>query len=128
MDAADPHRALIERYLAAYNAFDVPGMLALLHPDVTFENVAGGEVTASASGRDEFRALAERAATLFASRRQTVRAYRSTGDGAEVDVDYEGVLAADLGPELRAGATLRLAGRSAFAIRDGRIARIVDES
>jgi hypothetical protein len=23
MDAADPHRALIERYLAAYNAFDV---------------------------------------------------------------------------------------------------------
>ena len=127
-DAADPHRALIDRYLAAYNAFDVPGMLALLHPDVTFENVSGGRVTASAKGRDEFRALAEHATTLFTSRRQTIRAYRPTEDGAEVEIDYEGVLAADLGPELRAGATLRLAGRSTFGIRGGRIARIVDES
>jgi ketosteroid isomerase-like protein len=127
-DAAGPRRALIERYVAAYNAFDVPGMLALLHPDVIFENVAGGQVTASARGRDEFRALAEHAATLFTSRRQTVRAYRPTADGAEVEIDYEGVLAADLGPELRAGATLRLAGRSTFGIRDDRIARIVDES
>ncbi len=124
----DPHRALIERYLAAYNARDVAGMLALLDPAVTFENRAGGQVTATADGLEEFRALAERAVTLFTSRRQTIREYRATAAGAEVGIDYEGVLAADLGPELRAGSTLRLAGRSTFAIRDGRIARIVDES
>ncbi len=46
MLADDPHRTLIERYLAAYNAFDVPGMLALLDPDVAFEIVSGGQVTA----------------------------------------------------------------------------------
>lgn len=123
-----PNRALIERYLAAYNAFDVPGMLVLLHPEVTFENVSGGQVTASARGLEEFRALAEHAATLFTSRRQTIRRYTATAEGAEVGIDYEGVLAADLGPELRAGTTLRLEGRSTFEIRDGRIARIVDES
>jgi ketosteroid isomerase-like protein len=128
MSTDDPDRALVERYIAAYNAFDVPGMLALLHPDVTFENVAGGQVTASAEGRDAFRALAEHAATLFTSRCQTIASYAPTADGARVEIDYEGVLAADLGPELRAGTTLRLAGRSTFAIRDGLIARIVDES
>jgi ketosteroid isomerase-like protein len=128
MTPVDSHRALVERYLAAYNAFDVPGMLALLHEDVTFENVAGGQVTASARGREEFRALAEHAATLFTSRRQTIREYRPTEEGAEVEIDYEGVLAADLGPELRAGTTLRLAGRSAFTMRDARIVRLVDES
>ena len=128
MLAEDPHRALIERYLAAYNAFDVPGMLALLHPDVTFENVAGGQVTAAARGRDEFRALAEHAAMLFTSRRQTIREYVATAHGAQVAIDYEGVLATDLGPELRAGTTLRLAGRSTFEIRDGCIVRLVDES
>lgn len=128
MPADDPHRALIERYIAAYNALDVPGMLGVLHPDVTFENVSGGRVTAAAGSREEFRALAEHAATLFASRRQTVQRYAATADGAEVDIAYEGVLAADLGPELRAGATLRLAGRSTFLVREGRIARIVDES
>lgn len=126
----DPVRALIERYLAACGAFDVPAMLALLHPEITFENVSAGRVTARARGVDEFRALAEHAATLFTSREQTVRGYRATvaPAGAIVDVGYVGVLAADLGPELRAGQVLRLTGRSTFAVRDGRIRRIVDES
>ena len=105
-------RALIERYLAAYNRGDVPGMLALLHPDVTFENVAGGQVTATAQGREEFRALAEHAATLFTTRHQAIREYVPTSTGAQVEIDYEGTLAVDLGPELRAGETLRLRGRS----------------
>ena len=124
----DPHRTLIERYLDAYNAFDVPGMLALLTDDVTFENRSDGKVTASAQGRDEFRTLAEHAATLFTSRWQTLRKYTTTADGATVEIDYEGVLAKDLGPELPAGTTLRLTGRSTFEFRDGRIARLVDES
>jgi ketosteroid isomerase-like protein len=124
----DSHRALIERYLAAYNALDVPGMLAVLHADVTFENISSGRVTAAANGPGEFGALAEHAATLFTSRCQTIRRYTPTADGALVEIDYEGVLAADLGPELRAGATLRLEGRSTFVIREGSIARIVDES
>jgi ketosteroid isomerase-like protein len=128
MPPDDPRRALIERYVTAYNAFDVPGMLSVLHDDVTFDNVAAGQVTASARGIEEFRQLAERAATLFTSRRQTIRHYATDGTGARIDLDYEGVLAADLGPALRAGDTLRLTGRSTFEFRDGRIVRIVDES
>jgi hypothetical protein len=124
----DSHRALIERYVAAYNAFDVPTMLSLLHADVTFENIAAGQVTAAAHGIDEFRQLAERAATLFSSRRQTIRRYEPNEEGARIEVDYEAVLAADLGPDLRVGDTLRLTGRSTFRIRAGRIAGIVDES
>lgn len=122
------HRALVDRYLAAYNSFDVDGMLALLDPQVEFRNVAGGEVTARADGPDEFRLLAERAAALFSSRRQTVSSYVEDGDVATAGIDYEGVLAADMGPGLAAGDTLRLKGRSTFHFRDGRIARIVDES
>ena len=124
----DPHRELIDRYLAAYNAFDVAGMLATVHPDVTFRNVSAGEVTASADGREALRALAEYAATLFRSRRQTVRDYGADGDRAWITVDYEGELAADVGPGLRAGDVLRLTGRSTFAFRDGLIVELVDES
>ncbi len=42
-------RALIDRYLDAYNDFDVDGMMATVHPAVEFEDVSGGEVNASAS-------------------------------------------------------------------------------
>jgi ketosteroid isomerase-like protein len=41
MDEAE-QRDLIARYVAAYNRFDVDGMLALLTDDVRFENVSGG--------------------------------------------------------------------------------------
>jgi ketosteroid isomerase-like protein len=129
MPSDDPRRALIERYVTAYNAFDVPGMLATLHADVAFENIAGGELTAQANGIDAFCELAERGVTLFTTRRQTITDYAAEGDaGATIHVDYEGVLAADVGPTMRAGDTLRVAGRSTFQFRDGLIARIVDES
>ena len=121
-------RAVIDRYLGAYNALDVPGMLATLHPDVEFRNVAGGEVTAAAHGREQFRALAEHAVTLFRSRRQSVREYQEEGDRVRIAVDFEGELAAELRPALRTGDTLRLAGHSTFTFRDSSIVELVDES
>lgn len=40
MDAL-PEKELTDRYLAACNAFDVDGMVAVLAPDVRFENWSG---------------------------------------------------------------------------------------
>ena len=128
----DPHRQLVERYLAAYNAFDVDGMLATLDPAIEFENVADRVVTARASGLAEFRALAEQAAALFARREQRITSWTVEGARVVVGIAYEGVLASTLPPGLppgmEPGATLRLTGRSTFHFRDGRIVRIVDES
>ncbi len=124
----DEKRALIDRYVAAYNSFDVDGMLAVLNPDVEFQNVSGGEINASASGAEEFRRMAEQSQGLFASRHQEITRFRSEGDTAAVDIRYEGVLASDLPNGMRAGETLRLEGRSEFSFRDGRIDRIADYS
>jgi ketosteroid isomerase-like protein len=63
---SDEKRALVDRYLSAYEVFDIDGMLAVIHRDIEFKNVAGGEVNANASGGiDEFRKLAEQSKTLF---------------------------------------------------------------
>jgi len=124
----DEQRSLIDRYLVAYNAFDIDGMMATIHRDVQFKNVSGGEVNATASGADEFRQLAEQSKGLFSAREQTVRAFESEGDRAVVEVGYEAVLAADLPNGMKAGETLRLDGRSEFVFRDGRIYRLADYS
>lgn len=128
MAGADDDRALIARYITAYNAFDIPGLLATLHPEVTFRNLTDGQLTATADGLDEFRALAERSAAYFASRRQTLRRFERDGTEARIEVDYEAVLKQDLGPGMKTGDTLKLSGRSRFGFRDGLIAMIVDES
>lgn len=125
---AEAQRELVNRYIAAYNAFDIEAMMKTVHPQIEFTNVAGGQVNATASGADEFRALAEQTAELFAERRQTVADFTSSGGRAIVKVVWEAVLARDI-PDIGAeGDRLELRGQSTFEFGDGLIARLVDQA
>ncbi len=121
-------RRLINAYLDAYNEMDVEGMLKVLHPEVEFKNFTGDEVTATTSGIDEFKALAEQTRDLFTSRNQTLVNFRRENDNAIIDIVFEGVLEKDLPNGLEAGQLLRLEGTSEFSFRDGLIDRIIDKS
>jgi len=120
--------ALIERYVAAYNAFDVDGMLDTLASDVRFENWSGGQMTASSDGRDAFRVLAEQARTMFAAREQRVTALAPRGDALVAAIAWRGQLAVDVPGGPAAGTELSLRGESEFMVRDGRLALVVDRS
>jgi len=121
-------RELVERYIAAYNAFDVEGMVATMHPAIEFLNVSGGVTTTRVQGVAAFRALAEQSGALFSSRRQTITAFESGEGRAEAEVAWEGVLAADLPGFGEYGDEVRLLGRSEFEFRDGLIHRLTDRS
>jgi hypothetical protein len=120
--------ALIERYVAAYNAFDVDGMLDTLTHDVRFENWSGGLLTAASDGRDAFRVLAEQARTMFAEREQRVTALAPRGDALVAAIAWRGVLAVDLPGGPPAGTRLALRGESEFVVRDGQLSLVVDRS
>lgn len=120
--------SLVERYLAAYNRFDVDGMLAVLSNDVRFENYSGDVLTASASGIDEFRSLAEQACALFCEREQRLTSLELAPGAATACIAYRGRLAADIPGGPPAGTLLELAGTSEFSFDGGRIVRIVDRS
>lgn len=119
---------LVNRYLAAYNAFDIDGMLALLDPEVRFEKYSGDQLTAQASGCDEFRQLAEQAKALFPVREQRITAIASSEGALVVGIAYRGRLAADIVGGPRAGTVLDLQGKSQFWFDGGLIAKIVDHS
>lgn len=121
-------KSLIDRYIAAYNAFDVEGMLALLAPDIVFENFSNGQRTSTVSGVDEFRRLAEASTSLFSEREQRITAWRQGPDHAVASIAYRGRLAVDMPDGPPAGTVLELQGESEFAFADGLISRIVDRS
>ncbi len=121
-------RALIERYMHAYNTFDIDGMLSLLHPEIEFRNIAGGEVTAETFGIPALRRLAEQSIYMFSFRKQTLTRFALHDNRALIEVDFEAVLAADLPNGMKKGETLRLTGRSEFTFHDGKINRITDIS
>ena len=122
----DPsHDALVDRYVDAYNAFDVDAMVALLTDDVVFEHHVDGEAALTLTGRDAFRSLATQSAALFAERRQRIVGRRPTPDGIEIDVEFTARLAS---PPDGTPSQVRLTGSSEFTFRDAAIRTIVDRS
>ena len=121
-------RDLVDRYITAYNSFDIAGLMSTVHPRIEFRNVAGGKINATARGSGEFRVLAEQAAELFVERRQTIVAFSSSEGRAVIEVTWEAVLARDIAQFGLAGDRLTLKGRSEFEFRDGLIIRLIDES
>lgn len=119
-------KKLIDRYLQAYNAFDIEGMLAVLAPTVTFENYSGGQLTASASGVDEFRRLAEHSKTMFAEREQRVTGLDHAEECVVADIAYRGRLCMDIPNGPAAGSVLELNGQTEFTFDGDRISKIVD--
>lgn len=125
---ADEQVQVIQKYIAAYNAFDVDGMLNLLSPKVSFENWSGTHLTTKAFGIGEFRQLAEQAKTMFSEREQRITGSKQDADSVIVSIAYRGKLAVDIPDGPRAGTVLDLNGESEFAF-DGRlISKIVDRS
>ncbi|GAB3644012.1 nuclear transport factor 2 family protein [Spirosoma arcticum] len=124
---------LIKQYIAAYNRMDVPGMVALLHDVIVFENVSNANGITVTQGKAEFETLARQSLDVFRSRCQTIRSLTLGERTAAVEIEYEAVLNIDLptsrnaGP-LKAGEIMQLRGVTVFAFSDGKIARISDYS
>lgn len=121
-------RALVERYLDAYNRKDVDAMLATMDDAVVFENYTAGALAIRTQGTAELRALAEHSRHLFSSRRQTVTAWREQGGSGSASILFEGTFAVDLPNGVRAGQSIVLEGRSEFRVHDGRLVYIADHS
>ena len=121
-------QALVSRYVAAYNAFDIDAMVALLSPDVRFENYSGGALTVEATGIAEFRRLAEQSRGMFSEREQRITDLQFDANSAVADIDYRGRLAVDIPDGPVAGTVIALQGQSEFHFVGGRIGKLVDRS
>ncbi|MBP1312021.1 nuclear transport factor 2 family protein [Paenibacillus polymyxa] len=119
---------LIEKYLSAYNTFNIDGMIGVLNENIHFRNISKGEVNSETKGIQEFRTLAEQSIQVFSQRRQVIKNITFTGDKAEVDIDYEGILSSDLPNGMKAGETLKLQGKSIFQMKDKKLILIEDHS
>jgi hypothetical protein len=115
-------------YIQAYNAKEVSTMLSFFDDACVFENVSGGKLTVCTEGKSELETLARRSVEAFASRAQKVTSITEGQGRIVAEIDYHGVLRADLSPELKAGSELRLRGVSVLEIAGEKIVRLTDYS
>ena len=125
--AQNPPEA-VRRYINAYNAKDVEAMLACLSSDIRFTNITAGEVTAASSGLPQFRDLADAALTLFSQRHQEITQAITVGTTTLAEINYAATVAQDLPNGWKTGERVWLKGASLFDLKDGKIARLIDQS
>jgi len=121
-------QALIERYIQAYNQFDVAGMAEKLHPSILFENISGDKVTLSLRGLQAFREQAETASSLFSSRQQEITNWHFNGHEVIINIAYQAIMAIDFPNGLKTGESLALNGQSVFHFENDKIIKIIDKS
>lgn len=119
---------IIENYVRAYNHFDTEGMLKDLHEEVIFQNISGGEVNITTSGKEAFKKQAEEAKQYFKEREQIIKRLLFNGEQTEAEIDYKGVFATDLPGGLKAGEAINLQGKSVFKFRNNKIIEITEIS
>ncbi|HEY0048143.1 MAG TPA: nuclear transport factor 2 family protein [Pyrinomonadaceae bacterium] len=124
----EARKKLVKTYVQAYNRFDVEAMLSVLHDEIVFENISDGELTLEIKGIEAFRNQAEQAAKFFAERTQEIEDFVFSDQGCEVNIDYRGIIAADLPNGLKTGDEIKLKGKSIFRFADDKISKIQDIS
>ncbi|MDB5959303.1 MAG: ketosteroid isomerase-like protein [Massilia sp.] len=119
---------LIERYIAAYNIFDIDGMAAVLSDDVRFDNYAQDVKTHETAGIAAFRTLAQSSTAMFSKRRQNILSLEFDPDKVIATIVFNGTLAVDVPDGPKAGSEVAMEGRSEFMFDDEKIASVVDRS
>jgi steroid delta-isomerase-like uncharacterized protein len=119
---------VIQKYIEAYNAFDVSKMIADFSDDIVFENIQGGEVSMILNGIEAFKNQAETAKQYFSERHQKIKSFKHEMDKSEIEIEYYGVLARDFPNGMKKGQEIKLNGKSIFDFKDGKIVRLTDIS
>lgn len=124
----EQQKLIIEKYIDAYNAFDIKGMTKNLNENIVFENISNGKVDVRTEGINDFTKQAESAKQYFMERNQTIDFWNFDEQKVTIEIDYKATLAIDLPNGLKVGDTLELKGKSEFDFEDLKIIKITDKS
>jgi hypothetical protein len=121
MELYNKRELVIKRYITAYNNFDVEGMCATLHKDITFSHIINGEVDMKLQGITAFKEQAILTASVFSKRQQQITEVSSYGDSFELSINFTATVAADLPNGYKKGGELTINGKSVFVFKDEKI-------
>ena len=119
---------IINNYIDSYNEFNIDKMVTDLEETIIFENIQEGETNMVITGLEAFKEQAEKAATCFSERTQTISTIQHSKKTTEIEMEYNATLCIDLENGMKKGQQINLKGISIFEFQDGKIVRLTDKS
>ncbi len=120
------YKKIVQNYIAAYNNFDIEGMVSNLHRDVTFKNISEGKITLQLVGKKAFLIQATEAKKLFKQREMKILKELYNDNVVEVEIEFTGTFHPHFFDDSKNSISIK--GRSIFSFKDGKIISIEDIS
>jgi hypothetical protein len=118
---------IIQNYLAAFNNFDLEGMMADFGEGILFKNVSKHHEELESYGITTFKKQAIFARKIFSSRKQLPLAFYHENERTLVDISYEATIGMDLPNGMKEGQKIQMSGKSIFEFEEGKITVLTDE-
>ena len=92
-------KEIVQKYINAYNKFDIDGMISLMHIDCTFEMIHDNKITLKTYGKSDFRQLCILSKNNYKYRKQIIESFKEENNKVEVNLYFKATLAIDI-PDL----------------------------
>lgn len=119
-------KEVVQKYISAYNDFDIETMISLMHTDCIFESRTDGMLSFTAKGKHDFRQICMVAKNNYKFRKQVIEGYTRIGDTLEVEIYFKATLANNLLDVGKKDEQIAFETKSSFEFKDGLIYKIVN--
>jgi len=92
-------RITVQKYISAYNDFDIETMVSLMHADCIFESRENNVVMFSTKGKTSFRQICNLSKKNYKYRNQVIEDFKHYDNKVEVKLYFKATLAVDI-PDL----------------------------
>ncbi len=119
-------KEIVQKYINAYNNFDIESMMSYMHADCIFESKHNGVLSFTTKGKHSFRQICSVAKNNYSFRKQIIEGFTSKGELLEVKFYFKGTLALDI-PELgKKGENIAFETKSIFVFKNGLIYKLTN--
>jgi len=119
-------KEIVQKYINAYNNFDIEGMMSCMHTDCIFESRHNGELSFTTKGKHSFRQICSVAKNNYSFRKQIIEGFTSKGELLEVKFYFKGTLAIDLDEMGKKGEKIAFETKSIFEFKNGLIYKLIN--
>ncbi len=119
-------KEIVQKYISAFNDFDIETMVSLMHSDCIYEGRTNGTLTYSIKGKHGFRQVCTMSKNNYKYRKQVIEGFTRIEDKLEVKIYFKATLAVDIDDLGKKGEQIAFETKSIFEFKNGLIYKLTN--
>jgi len=119
-------KEIVQKYINAYNNFDIETMVSLMHNDCIYEGKTKGIQSFCIKGKHSFRQINMLSKNNYTFRKQVIEGFIESMNKVEVNLYFKAILAVDVSELGKKGEEIAFETKSVFEFKNGLIYKLTN--